>query len=305
MTVQAKALAVLALAFAAPLAFAGPATPRSTAEKTGASTATVSPSGAPSASTYSPSTVTASSASTASTASPAPATSASETLGPGDVVRVTVFQSPEFNTEARLNERGALAFPVIGEVELSGATATQAGARIADKLKREKVILNPQVTVAVVQNKSRQISVLGQVARPGKYPLDESRPTLTDALALAGGVLPTGGDSVTIVTAATGEKRVVALPSSVDIKPGDTIYVERAPQFFISGEVQKAGAYRLEPNMLVMHAISVGGGLTPKGTTRGMQIQRRLEDGRVEKIPVKIGDPIRPNDVLYVQESLF
>jgi polysaccharide export outer membrane protein len=232
------------------------------------------------------------------------ATPAPETLGPGDTVRVTVFQSPEFNTEARLNERGALNFPVVGEIELSGTTPTQAGARIADKLKREKVIVNPQVTVAIVQLRSRQISVLGQVAKPGKYPLDESRPTLTDALALAGGVLPTGADTVTIVSEGNA-RRSVALPANVEIVAGDTIYVDRAPQFYISGEVQKAGAYRLEPNMLVMHAISLGGGLTPKGTTRGMQIQRRLEDGQVQRIDVKIGDPIRPNDVLYVQESLF
>jgi polysaccharide export outer membrane protein len=232
------------------------------------------------------------------------ALAAPESLGPGDTVRVTVFQNPDFTTEARLNERGALNFPVVGEIELSGLTATDAGARIADKLKREKVIVNPQVTVAVMQNRSRQISVLGQVGKPGKYPLDDTRPTLTDALALAGGVLPTGADTVTIVSDGDA-RRTVALPSNLEIKAGDTIYVDRAPQFYISGEVQKAGAYRLERDMLVMHAISVGGGLTPKGTTRGMQIQRRLEDGRVEKINVKIGDAIRPNDVLYVQESLF
>ncbi len=230
---------------------------------------------------------------------------APESLGPGDTVRVTVFQHPDFTTEARLNERGAINFPVVGEVELTGTTATQAGSRIADKLKREKVIIDPQVTVTVMQNRSRQISVLGQVAKPGKYPLDEARPTLIDALALAGGVLPTGAETVTIVSSNQGERRSVALPAAVEIQAGDTIYVDRAPQFFISGEVQKSGAYRLEPNMLVMHAISLGGGLTPKGTTRGMQIQRRLEDGRVEKINVKIGDPIRPNDVIYVQESLF
>jgi polysaccharide export outer membrane protein len=230
---------------------------------------------------------------------------APESLGPGDTVRVTVFQNPDFTTEARLSERGSIVIPVVGEVELSGVNATQAGKRIADKLQREKVILNPQVTVAVVQNRSRQVSVLGQVGKPGKYPLDDVRPTLTDVLALAGGTSPTAADSVTIVSLDKNERRTVALPSNVEVNPGDTIYVDKAPVFYVTGEVQKAGAYRLEPNMVVMQALSVGGGLTPKGTMRGMQIHRRIEDGRVEKIAVRPGDTLRPNDVLYVQESLF
>ena len=234
-----------------------------------------------------------------------------ETLGPGDGVRVTVFQNPDFTTEARISERGTIVFPLVGEIEMQGLTAAQAGARIAQRLQKEKLVVNPQVTVALTNLRSRQVSVLGQVARPGKYPLEDSRPRLHDVIALAGGVNASGADVVTVVsTGKDGQatRREVDLSAigrdAVEVKPGDAIYVGRAPLFYIYGEVQKAGAYRLEPNMMVMQAISVGGGLTPRGTQRGLKIHRSA-NGKIERLDASLVDQLQPNDVVYVRESLF
>lgn len=239
-----------------------------------------------------------------------------ETLGPGDAVRVTVFQNPDFNTETRLSENGSIVFPLIGEQNFSGLTPAQAGARVADALKRGKFINNPQVTVQLVTVRSRQVSVLGQVAKPGKYPLDDNASKLTDILALAGGVTPMGTDEVTVVLTRDGkmQTRVVDVPSMMrtgdmkanfDIQGGDTIYVQRAPVFYIYGEVQKAGSYRLEQNMSVMQALSVGGGVTPRGTERGLMIHRRNGDGKIAKLDVRPTDVVQADDVIYVRESLF
>jgi len=239
-----------------------------------------------------------------------------ETLGPGDAVRVTVFQNPDFNTETRLSENGTVVFPLIGEQNFSGLTPAQAGARVADALKRGKFINNPQVTVQLVAVRSRQVSVLGQVAKPGKYPLDDNATKLTDILALAGGVTATGTDEVTVLLTRGGktQTRVVDIPSMVrtgdmkanfDIQGGDTIYVQRAPVFYIYGEVQKAGSYRLEQNMSVMQALSVGGGVTPRGTERGMKIHRRANDGKIVRLEAQLTDAVQPDDVIYVRESLF
>jgi polysaccharide export outer membrane protein len=239
-----------------------------------------------------------------------------ETLGPGDAVRVTVFQNPDFNTETRLSEAGTIVFPLIGEQNFSGLTPAQAGARVADALKRGKFINNPQVTVQLVAVRSRQVSVLGQVAKPGKYPLDDATSKLTDILALAGGITPTGTDEVTVLVTRNGksETRVVDVPAMMrtgdtkanfDIRGGDTIYVQRAPVFYIYGEVQKAGSYRLENNMSVMQALSVGGGVTPRGTERGMRIHRRNGDGKVFKLEAQPTDIVQADDVIYVRESLF
>jgi polysaccharide export outer membrane protein len=86
---------------------------------------------------------------------------------------------------------------------------------------------------------------------------------------------------------------------------GDTIFVERAPVFYIYGEVQRAGAYRLEPNMIVMQALALGGGLTLRATERGIGVHRRMPDGRFRKLEAKLTDPVQADDIVFVRESLF
>ena len=239
-----------------------------------------------------------------------------ETLGPGDTVRITVFQNPDLTTEARLSERGTIVFPLVGEVALGGRTPTDAGTQIADRLKKGQFLKNPQVSVAVMQVRSRQVSVLGHVAKPGRYPLDDASNRLTDLLAVAGGVAATGDDVVTVVLK-RGEQvtrheidvpamyRSGDLKANSEVQAGDTIYVQPAPVFYIYGEVQRAGSYKLQPNMMVMHALSLGGGLTPRGTERGMLVQRRMPDGTARKVEIRPSDPVQPDDVIYVRESLF
>src|SRR5258706_12512665 len=184
-----------------------------------------------------------------------------ESLGMGDLVRVSVFRNPELTTEARVSERGTILFPMIGEVPVSGLTPSQAGMRIAEKLRSGKFVLNPEVTVSIAQVNSRQVSVLGNVNKPGRYPLDAVNVKLTDVLATAGGIAGTGSDLVTIVAAGNGKKTDVDLAAmfrngdltrNVELQPVDTIYVHRAPMGYVYGEVQKGGAYRLQPRMTVM-----------------------------------------------------
>jgi len=238
-----------------------------------------------------------------------------ETLDHGDTVRVTVFQQPDLTTEARISERGTIVFPLIGEVELNGLTPTQAGARIAQQLKDGNFLVNPQVNVTVPKTYDRQVAVLGQVARPGKYALEEAGARLTDALALAGGIGPTGNDVVTVLTRrGNPEKRQIDvaaivrngdMSANIEMQNGDTIFVERAPMFYIQGQVQRAGTYRLERGMTVMQAVSVGGGITLRGTLRGVKIHRRTSEGQIATIDVQLADPVRADDVIYVRESLF
>ncbi len=239
-----------------------------------------------------------------------------ETLGAGDSIRVTVFQNPDLTTETRISERGTIVFPLIGEVALAGQTPTEGGVRIAAQLKQGDYIKNPQVSLSVIQVRSRQISVLGQVGRPGRYSLDDINSKLTDILALAGGISPGGDDVVTVMIARGSQIRKLEidvpkmyrsgdLSQNIEVESGDTIYVQRAPVFYIYGEVQRAGAYRLEPDMVVMHALSLGGGLTPRGTDRGLKINRRTPDGSVRKLDAKLTDRVQPDDVIYVGESLF
>jgi len=237
-------------------------------------------------------------------------------LGAGDTIRITVFQNPDMTTETRISEAGTITFPLIGEVKIGKLSTADAEARIASMLIKGGFLVKPQVNIAVTQVRSRQASVLGQVNKPGKYPLEDATVRVTDLLALAGGVLATGADTVTLTTTAEGKelKRQINIPAilqsgdtskNVEISNGDIIYVDRAPVFYIYGEVQKPGAYRLERGMTVMQGISLGGGLSPRGTLRGVRINRPLESGQVSTLQVNLGDMVKEDDVIYVKESLF
>ncbi|HJQ64692.1 MAG TPA: polysaccharide export protein EpsE [Burkholderiales bacterium] len=237
-------------------------------------------------------------------------------LGMGDGVRVTVFQYPDLTTETRVSQRGTITFPLIGEIKIGGLTPAAAGSEIARQLKRGKYLLNPQVTVVMTELRSRQVSVLGQVNKPGRYALDETSAKLTDVLALAGGVSEVGADTVSIVLDRNGKTekleidlaamvRTGDLSKNIDIQNGDTVYVQRAPVFYIYGEVRKAGSYRFEKNMTVMQAVSVGGGLTERATERGINISRRGVDGKLQRVEVGLMDRVQPDDVIHIKEGWF
>jgi polysaccharide export outer membrane protein len=135
-------------------------------------------------------------------------------------------------------------------------------------------------------------------------------------LALAGGIGPDGGDVVTVVRKRNGKvlkdqidtaelMRSADLTGNSDVQAGDIIFVDRAPRFYIYGEVQRPGQLRLERQMTVLQALSAGGGLTLRGTERGLRVKRRDQDGKLQTIDVKGDDLLQPNDVVYVKESLF
>jgi polysaccharide export outer membrane protein len=91
----------------------------------------------------------------------------------------------------------------------------------------------------------------------------------------------------------------------MQLENGDTIFVDRAPVFYIYGEVQRAGAYRLEPNTIVMQALSLGGGLTTRATERGIGIQRRMPNGELTMIEAKLTDPLQADDIVVVRERMM
>ncbi len=236
-------------------------------------------------------------------------------LGPGDVLRISVFEQPDLSLEVRVSESGTITYPLVGEVKVGGETPATAERKISTLLETGGFLKNPHVSIIVSQLQSQQVSVLGQVNRPGRYPLEGNR-TLSDVLALASGIAPEGGDLITLVRSKGGvaSRQVIDLAAmmrtgnvneNLNIIAGDIVYVDRAQKFYIYGEVQRPSQYRLEHNMTVLQALSVGGGLTPRGTERGVRIKRQNPNGEMEIIKAKHDDLVQPNDVVYVQESLF
>ena len=227
-----------------------------------------------------------------------------EKLGVGDALRITVFQQPDLTTEARVTENGTVPMPLVGEVKVTGLSTVEAGKKIAEQLKQGKFLKNPQVSVAVVTVRSRQVNVLGMVAKPGRYALDDTSSQLTDLIAAAGGITERGAEYVTLVREGKAQKMPL-MAKGVFLKNGDTIHVERAPVFYIYGEVSRSGAYRLEPNMTVMQAIAAGGGITPRGSDRRLKLRRADAKGKVVETDVTLRDVVKADDVIYVRESIF
>jgi polysaccharide export outer membrane protein len=232
------------------------------------------------------------------------AVQAFEKLGVGDAIKVTVFQQPDLTLDTRVDEKGSILMPLVGNVKVAGLTTNAAAAQIAEALKHGKYLNNPQVNVALTTVRSRQVSVLGMVAKPGRYPLDETSSQLADVIAAAGGILPTGSETV-LVTREGKEQRVGLIGKDFALRGGETVYVERAPMFYIYGEVTRAGAYKVEPNMSVMQAIAAGGGITPRGSDRRLKLRRTTADGKWVETDVSLQEPVRPYDVIYVREALF
>lgn len=236
-------------------------------------------------------------------------------LGPGDVLKISVYGSPDLALETRVSESGSITFPLVGEIAVGGLTPAAAEKKIAGQLVSGGFLRKAEVNILVTQFQGQMVSVLGQVNRPGRYPIDGKR-NLTDILALAGGANEQGADSVNLIRTRNGKtsKDVINIVDMVrngtlnqdyELAGGDLIYVERAPMFYIYGQVQKPGTYRLEPNMTVLQALSAGGGLTQRGTERNVRIKRHTPDGKLETLKARHDDPVQPNDVVYIQESLF
>jgi polysaccharide export outer membrane protein len=234
----------------------------------------------------------------------APALAQTEKLGVGDAIRVTVFQQPDLLTEARISDKGTISMPLVGEVKVAGMTQAQAAGAIAGELKKGKYLKNPQVTVALTTVRSRQVSVLGLVTRPGRYALDDTSSNLSDVVAAAGGIAQGGSEQVTVIRNGQTQK-IDLLAKNFKVQSGDTIHVDRAPVFYIYGEVARSGAYRVEPGMTVMQALAAGGGITPRGSDRRLKMRRNAADGKVVESDAKLQDPVKADDVIFVKEALF
>jgi polysaccharide export outer membrane protein len=238
------------------------------------------------------------------------------TIGPGDLIRIGVFQNPDLSLETRVSESGAITYPLLGTVHVGGLTLDAAEKRIANGLREGGFVPQPQVNISQSQVLGNRVSVLGFVGKPGRIPLENFSTRVTEILATAGGIAQ-GGDDILILIGKRGGKpfrKEIDLPAiyldgksedDVFVAGGDIIYVHRAPIYYIYGEVQRPGSFRVERGMTIQQALVQAGGPNPRGTEDGIQLHRRDNEGRVVKSVPELFDPIKPNDVLFARERLF
>ncbi|HXD41986.1 MAG TPA: polysaccharide export protein EpsE [Ramlibacter sp.] len=237
-------------------------------------------------------------------------------LGPGDAIKVQVYQNPDLTVETRVSESGSISYPLIGGVAVGGLSIGQAESKIAQSLRSNNILKSPQVNIVLLQVRGNQVSVLGQVNKPGRFPLETFNVRVSDMLAAAGGVTPTGDDVLVVSGVRDGKpfRKTVDIPAlfagmraddDIVLASGDTIFVNKAPMYYIYGEAQRPGPYRVERGMTVMQALAQGGGTTPRGSQDRLRLNRTKPDGSVEQIVPRLTDMVQPNDVLFVRESIF
>lgn len=235
-------------------------------------------------------------------------------LGGGDTVKITVYEQPELTATVRISHVGTIVYPFLGEVTIGGLTPEDAGRLIASKLEMGGFVRKPQVSLSVEEYRSHKVSILGQINKPGKYLL-EDKTLVIGLLAQAGGLTQDAADVITLVRKDVDKTIIYQIDllkfyggdmsPNIEVASGDVILIPKKDIFYVYGEVNQPGVYRLMRNMTLMQALSVSGGVTGRGSTGGIEVSRRRADGTTQKIEVELTDMLQPNDVLYVKERLF
>jgi polysaccharide export outer membrane protein len=236
-------------------------------------------------------------------------------LGPGDGIHIQVYQNPDLTLDARLSESGVISYPLIGSIQLGGSTIAQAEDKIGKALKQGAFVQKPQVIISLLQVRGTQVSILGNISKPGRYPLESPTTSVVDIITMAGGVVAGGADTAILIGMRDGKpvRKEIDIPALFLAPPagqdftvacGDVIYINRAPIAYMYGEVQHPGSFRIERNMTVRQALAQSGGPTLRGSESRLRLHRRVNGNVVQSAP-DLADIVQPDDVLYIRESLF
>jgi polysaccharide export outer membrane protein len=246
-------------------------------------------------------------------------------IGAQDVLTITSYDQADMSGKFTVEADGTFTFPMIGRVKASGLTLRGLEAAIKAQLKDGGYFRNPQITVAVDTYKSQKVFIVGEVRTPGTYPLSGNM-NLVEALARAGSTLPTASGEAVIVHAgenASGPtippsddlKDLVrvnlrdlekgAVTSNAALRDGDTVFVPRAQSIYVFGQVKNPGAYAMQQtDTTVLHALSLAGGVTERGTTSRVKIVR-IVNGEKKELKAKLTDLVQAGDTVIVSERFF
>lgn len=238
-------------------------------------------------------------------------------IGTGDEVRITVYGQPELTADAQVSANGMVVVPLLGNLSIAGKTSADAAYLIAERYQQGNFLKNAQVNLLITKYRSQVVAILGKVNSPGKLVL-EGPTSLTQALAWAGGIAPTGSERLILTrTAKNGrlERTEYDLQKLLNydadesppvwLKDGDTLYVPNAGRFYLNGEVHSPGMYPLDRQLNVMQALSAGGGPTARASNSSIKLFRQQANGSVKELNAKPDDAVMDGDVLVVKESLF
>ena len=227
------------------------------------------------------------------------------------MLQVTVAGNPELTTTARIGREGQIRLPLIGLVSVAGGALPRIAETISGLL-ANGYLVDPQVAVSVQEYRTLKATIIGMVNRTGVYEYREKL-TFLELLSRAGGLSP-DADRNAIVTSRTGEIRTVDLRGlltlgnialDIEIRDGDSVFVAAAGRFFITGEVQRPGAFICDRETNVLKAVALAGGFTDAAAKNKIRIVRRVEGQEQVREKVALEDLVFPDDILVIPKSFF
>lgn len=243
-------------------------------------------------------------------------------LAPGFLVSLNVLDDADFQGSYRVDDEGNIALPILGTMHVGGETASEARVQIRKKLLDDQILKDPQVDLNVIEYTAPQVTIIGEVTSPGRYPLLAPH-KLVEVLALAGGPTIIAGNQVQITSGTRGVKPLLiefsksSNPKSVEdilVHPGDTVQVKRAGIVYVLGAVNRPGGYVMQEDgsLNVMQALSLANGTAISASTKTVFLLHRNADGTEVDIALpykkmtqgKSADvQLHATDVLYVPTS--
>ena len=255
-------------------------------------------------------------------------------IGANDVLSVSILDSPEFSGKFRVSDVGVIDMAgVSAPIQAEGETTSELARAIRKAFIDAKQLRDPKVNVFVEEYRGRTVTVLGAVAKPGVYPLQQ-RINVLEALSLAGGALPNAGSTVTIVRGAAsaeatgtvvGSVKIVDMSrlaqgedvsANVEVKNGDVVNVSAAQVVYVLGAVAKPGGFVMSnpsAGVSVVQAVALAEGFRQVASTHhGIIVRQSTSEKGRQEIPVDIAEMmagketdmlLAPNDILYIPES--
>lgn len=236
-------------------------------------------------------------------------------LGPGDLIEVNVYNVPELTTKARISNSGDVYLPLIDYVHVEGLTQEEAQTVIEKRLEEGGFVRSPHVTIFVDDAQSQGVTILGEVSKPGIYP-DVADHKLYEVISEAGGFTISASRKIGIIRRDQPQALQIVLPrnlsedlsGNVEILPGDTITVPRAPIIYVVGDVGRPSGLLVDNGSLtVLQAIALAGGTNHTAKMGGVRIIHKTPAGMTEtKVQLKkMLEAKSPDITLQADDILF
>lgn len=241
-------------------------------------------------------------------------------IGSGDLLEIAVFGAPDFSKQVRVSSSGEVSLPLIGTVKVAGLTTGQAEKLVEKQLLNGGYFTDPHVSIFEKEYQTQGISVLGEVQKPGIYPMLGSR-RLLDVIAAAGGTTPKAGNQVSIAhrdqsrpvqTLTLKSNESDSTNNNPEVFPGDTVVVQKAGIVYVVGDVRMPGGFVMDkPQLTVLQALAMAQGANPTAKLDGARLIRKNGDQRQE-LPIELKKilaskspdvSLQADDILFVPNS--